>query len=322
LKVRGLAAQRLYTAMPSIKKHPFNGNFTGGDIHMNMAHRLRELLATDDVLIAPGAYDALSALTIEQTGFSLMGTTGYGMHGTILGTPDIGQLSYKEMLDAVSNITDAVSIPVLADAEGGYGNAVNVVRTVRAFERAGVAGMFIEDQQFPPNCPFVKQTEVISTEEMCGKIRAAVEARSNPDFLIVARSDAPFEEAIERAEEYRKAGADMIKIIPKSKKELETLPARVKLPLHLGFMSGKEINRGLTAYHAAEMGYKIISFPMACLFPSCFAMRTALQTLLREGTDEEVAAQSLDFDSYARLVRGEQFHTLEKKYIPTRASDI
>lgn len=283
---------------------------------MSTASRLRELLASDNVLIAPGAYDALSARAIEDAGFPLMGTTGYGMHGSILGTPDNGQLSYKEMLDAVSNIVNAVDIPVLADAEGGYGNALNAIRTVRALEKAGVAGMFIEDQKFPPNCPFVKQTEVISTEEMCGKIRAAVEARSDPDFLIVARSDAPFEDAVERAEEYRKAGADMIKIVPKTRKELETLPAKVKLPLHLGFMSGKEINRGLTAFDASKMGYRIITFPMACLFPSCFAMQNALQMLLHEGSDEGFAAQSLDFDSYAELVHGKQFHELEEKYLP------
>lgn len=282
---------------------------------MKQTQKLRMLLASDDVLISPCAYDALSARAIQQAGFSLMGTTGFGLHGSILGVPDNGQLSFKEMLDAVTNIVAATSLPVLADAEGGYGNAVNTIRTVQMFEQAGVAGIFLEDQRFPPNCPFVKETEVISAEEMCGKIRAAADTRKDSDFVIVARSDAPYDEAIERAEEYRKAGADMIKIIPKNRWELEDLPSRVKLPLHLGFMSGKDINRGLTAFDAGKMGYKIVTFPMTCLFSASFAMQRTLQELLISGTDDGIASQMLNFESYAKLVGNEHFREIEEKYI-------
>lgn len=277
--------------------------------------RLRKLLFSDRVLIAPGAYDALTARAIEKAGFDLIGTTGYGVHGALLGVPDNGQVSYKEMLDVVNNICAATRLPVIADAEGGYGNAVNTARTVEGFERAGLAGVFLEDQQFPPNCPFVKKASVISVDEMCGKIRAAIDTRQDQDFLIIARTDAPYEEAIERAEEYRKAGADMIKIIPKNRKELEELPSRVKLPLHLGFMSGKEINAGITAFDAAKMGYKIISFPMVCLFSSTFAMLQALRMLKDTGTDETAAAHMLNFDSYAELVKGAAFRKFEEKYV-------
>lgn len=281
---------------------------------MKTAAALRALLARNEAIIAPCAYDALSARAIERAGFSMMGTTGYGLHGAILGTPDNGQLCFKEMLDAVGNITAATELPVLADAEGGYGGILNTIRTVSAFERAGAAGVFLEDQRFPPNCPFIKETEVVSVEEMCGKIRAAVDAREDPDFVIVARSDAPFEEAVRRAEEYRKAGADMIKIVPKTRAELEKLPGLVKAPLHLGFMSGKEINKGISAYDAAKMGYKIITFPMTSLFAACFAMEQALIELRRTGTDEGVEKRMLTFGQYADLVRGPQYIELEKQY--------
>lgn len=284
-------------------------------MNMKATAKLRLLLAKDEAIIAPCAYDALSACAIECAGFSMMGTTGYGLHGAILGTPDNGELSFKEMLDAVGNITAATQLPVLADAEGGYGGVLNTVRTVRAFERAGAAGLFLEDQRFPPNCPFIKQTEVISVEEMCEKIRAAVNTREDPDFIIVARSDAPFEEAVQRAEEYRKAGADMIKIVPKTKAELEKIPELVNAPLHLGFMSNKEINKGITAYDAAKMGYKIITFPMTSLFAACFAMEQALGELRRTGTDEGMALQMLTFEQYAQLVHGEKYGELERQYL-------
>ena len=259
--------------------------------------QLRELLQSDSVILAPGAYDCLTAKAIESVGFPLIGTTGYGVHGSLLGKLDNGQVSFKEMLDTVTNIAAATTIPILADAENGYGNVINTVRTVKSFERAGLAGLFIEDQQFPPNCPFIKETQVIPVEEMCDKIRAAVSVREDPDFVIVARSDAPFEEAIERAEEYRKAGADMIKIVPKNRKELEMLPSRIRLPLHLGFISGTDVTAGLTAKDAGKMGYKIVSFPMVCLFSSCFSILTVLGELYQSGTDEQFQ-DMLTFDQY------------------------
>ena len=131
--------------------------------------KMRELLAANDYLIAPCAYDALSARAIEAAGFPIAGTTGYGMHGVVLGQPDTGLLALNETVSILSKMVDAVDIPILADAEGGYGSAMNVIRAVREYEKAGVAGLFIEDQKQPPNCPFIKAPEVISTEEMVGK---------------------------------------------------------------------------------------------------------------------------------------------------------
>lgn len=282
---------------------------------MKQTEKLRQLIAREGAVIAPCAYDALTARIIETSGFELIGTTGYGMHGAILGSPDNGLLTFNEMLSMCENMASVVELPIMADAEGGYGNAINTYRTVREFERAGVAGLFIEDQKLPPNCPFLKETETISVEEMCGKIRAAVDARRDPNFVIVARTDAPLEEAIERAEAYREAGADMIKIVPKTRAELEMLPGKVKLPLHLGFTPGKEINKGLTAKDAGEMGYKIVTFPVTALFAGVFAIKEALKVLREQGTDDGLLEKMVTFDDYFEVVNVDKFRDMDRKYL-------
>jgi len=281
---------------------------------MTKTRKLRELINGTQTIISPCAYDALSARLIQQAGFQMMGTTGYGMHGTMLGTPDNGLLAFNEMVDMCSKIAAAVELPVLADAEGGYGNAINTYRTVKEFERAGLAGLFIEDQQLPPSCPFLKTPELISIEEMCGKIRAAIDARTDSDFVIVARTDAPFDEAIMRAAAYQEAGADMIKIVPKTKQELIDLPQQVKLPLHLGFVPGKEINMGLTANDAAKMGYRIITFPMTALFSNLCGVSRSLQYLKEHKTDEGFEAMAT-FDDYLQVVDAEKYRQMDAKYL-------
>ena len=282
---------------------------------MTRTGRLRELIRREGAILSPCAYDALTARIIEITGFEMMGTTGYGMHGAILGCPDNGLLAFNEMVNMCANMASAVEIPIMADAEGGYGNAINTYRTVKEFERAGLAGLFIEDQKLPPNCPFLKQTETISVEEMCGKIKAAVDARTDPDFVIVARTDAPFEEAIERAAAYKEAGADMIKIVPKTKEELENLPRKVKLPLHLGFVPGKEINAGLTVKDAGQMGYKIVTFPVTALFSSVWALKEALRELKEKGTDEGLIDHMSTFEDYFQIVNVEKYRKMDAKYL-------
>lgn len=281
-----------------------------------MAGALRDLLVRKSVIAAPCAYDALSAACIEAAGFRLIGTTGFGMHGAMLGTPDNGMLAFNEMVEACSKMVDAVNVPIMADAEGGYGNAVNTYRTVRCFEKAGLAGLFIEDQNLPPNCPFYKPTQMISTQEMCGKIHAACDARKNDDFVIVARTDAHGQEAVERCNAYAEAGADLVKIIPLSRQELESYPLQVKAPLHLGFMPGRGINDGMTVQDAGNLGYKIVTFPMTVLFASVRAMMDVLKALKEQGTDESLLSQMTSFDDYFRLVKAERFRTMEKDYLP------
>lgn len=279
------------------------------------AKKLRELLASNDYLVAPCAYDALSARAIQTAGFQVAGTTGYGMHGAVLGQPDTGLLALNETVDILGKLVDAVDIPILADAEGGYGSAMNVVRAVREYEKTGVAGLFIEDQMQPPNCPFIKKPELIRTEEMIGKIRAAVDTREDSDLLIIARTDAPFEEAIERANAYMEAGADMVKILPKTREELEALPSRVNGPIHLGLYANKGINDGMTAADCGKLGYKIITFPMSCLFANVAATLSVLRYIREHGTDEGYTGDMLQFNEYLNFVNVDHYKELADKYL-------
>lgn len=277
--------------------------------------KLRELLATNDYLVAPCAYDALSARAIQAAGFKIAGTTGYGMHGAVLGQPDTGLLVLNETVSILSKMADAVDIPILADAEGGYGSAMNVIRTIKEYEKTGVGGLFIEDQKQPPNCPFIKAPELVSTDEMVGKIRAAVDTRKDKDLVIIARTDAPFEEAIERANAYMEAGADMVKILPKTREELEALPSRVNGPIHLGLYANKGINDGMTAADCGKLGYKIITFPMSCLFANVAATMSILQYIQENGTDEGYTGKVMQFNEYLKFIGVDEYKTLISKYL-------
>ncbi len=277
--------------------------------------KLRELLKNNDFLVAPCAYDALSARTIEAAGFQIAGTTGYGMHGAVLGQPDTGLLALNETVEILNKMVDAVDIPVLADAEGGYGNAMNVVRAVMEYEKTGVAGLFIEDQKQPPNCPFIKAPELISKEEMIGKIHAAVDTREDESLVVIARTDAPFQEAVERANAYMEAGADMVKIIPKTRQELEALPARVNGPIHLGLYANKGINDGMTAADCGKLGYKIITFPMSCLFAQVAATMRVLEYIREHGTDEGYPGDMMAFNDYLKFVGVDHYKEMAEKYL-------
>src|SRR5512135_715080 len=196
---------------------------------MHTATRLRELLAGPELLVAPGAYDALSARLIVQAGFSLVYMTGFGTAASVLGQPDVGLLTMSEMVSRAAALA-AVSgdLPLIADADTGYGNPINVRRTVREYEHAGVAGLHLEDQVWPKKCGHMEGKQVIPMDEMVQKIRAAVDARQDPDFVIIARTDANavngFEDALQRGQAYREAGADVIFIeAPRSTAELTTI---------------------------------------------------------------------------------------------------
>jgi len=181
---------------------------------INGPKKLRELMDKKDIILAPGAYDALSARIVEAVGFDAVYMTGFGTAASLLGYPDVGLVTMNEMVDNARRIVEAVNIPVIADADTGYGNPINVIRTVQAYEDAGVAGIHIEDQVFPKKCGHITGKQVVPKDDMVEKIAAARDAKRNKDFLIIARTDAiaveGIESAIERAKEYYKAGADMI----------------------------------------------------------------------------------------------------------------
>ena len=282
---------------------------------MTKTQRLRQLLSGDTAIMVPCAFDGLSAAAIEAVGFQAAGTTGQGIHGSMLGVPDNGLIAFNEMVDTCGRMADILSIPLLADAEGGYGNAINAMRTVRAFEKAGVSGIFVEDQKLPPNCPFLKGAQTISVEEMVGKIKAMVGAKTDPDFVIVARTDAPFDEAVERAQAYLEAGADMIKPIPKNRRELELWPQRISAPLHVGFYTGMGICDQLTFADVGKLGYKMVTFPLSMVYLTAATMMKYLRTIKETGTDASLTGEMLSLRVYQEMVGADKFALYEAAYL-------
>jgi len=198
----------------------------------NPRRRLRELLDAPDLVVAPGAYDGLSARLVEHGGFNAVYMTGFGTSATLLGRPDVGLLTQTEMVDNARRIAQAVDVPVIADADTGYGNPVNVIRTVREYEQAGVAALQLEDQVAPKRCGHMSGKTVVSVEDMCAKIAAAATARHDPDLVIIARTDAAETQgiaaAIQRAKRFRDAGADVLFVeAPRTTEDIETVAAEL-----------------------------------------------------------------------------------------------
>ena len=231
---------------------------------MSQASRFRALLALDGMVVAPGAYDCITAKLIEQARFAAVYMTGAGTAAT-LGYPDFGLVTMSEMVANAQRIATAVELPVIADADTGYGNELNVFRTMREFERSGVAGIHIEDQEFPKKCGHLDDKQVIPREEYEAKIRAAVAARRDPDFLIIARTDSRavvgFDEAVARANTALAAGADMAFVeAPQTREEVAAVPRIVKGPCLLNVVRGGK-TPDLDLREAEAMGYKLAIVP-------------------------------------------------------------
>src|SRR5579872_4724916 len=249
---------------------------------MSVTTRLRELLAQPDLLVAPGAFDALSARLIAQAEFPAVYMTGFGTTASVLGQPDVGLLTLSEMVSRAAVLASVTgAIPLIADADTGYGNPINVQRTIREYECAGVAALHIEDQIWPKKCGHMEGKQVIPVDEMVQKIRAAVDARQDPDFVIIARTDANavygLADALHRGRAYREAGADVIFIeAPRSIEELRTIAqAFPDVPLLFNWAeSDKTPLLSLEETHA--LGFKLVIFPVSLLFA---ATRTLLDLL-------------------------------------------
>src|SRR6185437_9667788 len=199
----------------------------------NAPQALRALLAKPEPILAPGAYDALSARLIEAAGFPAVYMTGFGTSASYLGRPDVGLMTMAEMVDQARRLVQAVGVPVIADADTGYGNPINVIRTVQAYENAGVAAIHIEDQVAPKRCGHMEGKQVIPPEDMVQKVRAAAAARTSPDFVLIARTDARavegFQPALDRVQRYRDAGADVIFFeAPQTEDEIATIAAELR----------------------------------------------------------------------------------------------
>jgi carboxyvinyl-carboxyphosphonate phosphorylmutase len=283
-----------------------------------MTTQFRNLLRGPEALLVPMAYDAVTARVIEEAGFSAMGTSGSNIAASMLGVPDIALTTLTEMVTQNRNIVNAVKIPVFADADNGYGTALNVMRTVKEYEGCGLACLFFEDQVHPKRCGHYENTRVIPAEQMEQKIRAALEARRDPDFLIIARTDARsslgLEEAINRGNRYAAAGADVIFIeAPKSKEELAEIPKRVSAPLLVNVVEGGKTPM-LSAAELAAMGYRIIMYPDSIMTAAVFAMRQAMLALKRDGTTAAVRNNMVGFYPLQELVRFSEFAELQRRY--------
>lgn len=256
---------------------------------MRATTTLRQMLQAPGIVVAPGAYDGLSARLIERQGFKAVYMTGAGTAASVLGQPDLGLTTLGEMTTHAANIAGCVSLPVIADADTGYGNPLNVIRTVREYERAGVAGIHLEDQVFPKKCGHIAGKAVIPMKEFAEKIRAAAENRSDPDFVIIARTDARavngIDDAIERGLCYREAGADVIFVeAPTTREEIERVAREIKAPLLSNQVPGGK-TPGLTVTELEKLGYKIVIFPVVSLMAATLAIEKALAQLKETGTD-------------------------------------
>ena len=270
--------------------------------------RLRALLRAPELIAAPGAQDALTAKLVEQAGFPAVYMTGAGT-AAVAGYPDFGLLSVTEMVANAARLAGAVSVPVIADADTGYGNELNCFRAVRDYERAGVAGIHIEDQLFPKRCGHLDRKEIVPREDWLAKLRAAVAARRDPDFLLIARTDARavvgFEEAVARANAALEAGADMAFVeAPETMEELAAVPKLVAGPCLLNI-----VHRGRTPAislpDAAVMGYRLAIIPALLLMAGIAAGEAALAALRTTGSYPAALAPLSVGEAFARVGAGE-----------------
>jgi len=280
--------------------------------------RLRELLARPEPLVAPGAYDALSARLVEQAGFDVVYMTGFGTTAALAGRPDVGLLTGTEMIDNARRIAAAVDVPVIADADTGYGNAINVMRTVQAYEQAGVAGIHIEDQVMPKKCGHMSGKAVIPADEMVGKIRAAVAARRDPDFLLIARTDAAAVEglsaAIDRARAYADAGADVLFVeAPTSEDDIARVADELRgvAPLVFNWAEGGR-TPPIPLARIAELGFALVLFPIGTLLAATAGIRRLLASLRDDGVP---AVDDLPtFDGFTDLIGLPEIRELEARF--------
>ncbi|TQL91094.1 isocitrate lyase/PEP mutase family protein [Pseudonocardia kunmingensis] len=282
--------------------------------------RLRELLAAPGPLVAPGAYDALSARLVEQAGFDAVYMTGFGTTATLIGRPDVGLLSGAEMADNARRIAGAVEIPLIADADTGYGNALNVVRTVQSYERAGVAGLHLEDQVTPKRCGHMSGKAVIDRAEMTGKIRAAVAARADPDLVLIARTDAAAVEglpaAIERARAYADAGADLLFVeAPTSEADIATVAGELRdvAPLVFNWAEGGR-TPPIPLSRIAELGFALVLYPIGTLLAATAGIQNLLATLRTDGTPAAAMPELPSFDAFTDLIGLPEAQELEQRF--------
>lgn len=281
--------------------------------------RFRELLAGDGPVLLPGCYDALGARLIEQAGFDAVYMTGFGTSASLLGRPDVGLLGMSEMVDNARRIVSATDLPVIADADTGYGNQINVIRTVKAYEQAGVSGIHIEDQVLPKRCGHMEGKVVISEGEFTAKIGAAVEARQNPDFLIIARTDAraphDLDAALSRARAARAAGADVLFVEALlDQDELRTVASELSdIPLVFNWAEGGK-TPPLTLSEITELGFAMVIMPISTLLAATQAMQAVLAQIKADGTPANAVNTLPGFSTFTDTIGLPEITDLEQQF--------
>jgi 2-methylisocitrate lyase-like PEP mutase family enzyme len=284
---------------------------------MKKTTAFKRLLGGDEAVIMPVVHDALCARIAERVGFKAIFTAGYANSASLLGKPDVGLLTMTEMVDVARRIVEAVGIPVIADADTGYGNVSNVARAVREFEMAGVAGILLEDQVSPKRCGHMSGKEVIPPEEMQAKIRAAVDSRAGQDFIIIARTDSlsvkGIDDAIERANLYRTAGADMTFVeAVENLDQMRRVIAETEGP-HMANMIPGGRTPILSAYELADIGYRVVAYPTVNSFAVARATTDLFQHLIENGSFEGIEDRLMDFDEFNSIVGLEQIRAAEER---------
>ncbi|MDC3254547.1 isocitrate lyase/PEP mutase family protein [Nitrosopumilus sp.] len=284
--------------------------------------KISSMIKSKKSLVIPGVYDAIGAKIAEKVGFDAMFQTGYGTSATLFGMPDYGFIGATETVDNARRISNAVSVPLIVDSDTGYGNALSVWKLVKELESAGAAGIFLEDQKWPKRCGHMQGKEVIPQEEYTEKLGAAIDARENKDFIIVARTDARategLDKAIERGLQNKKTGADAIFIeAPRTLNEMKKIGKEIKAPLVANMIEG-----GATPMNSAQtlnkIGFKIVLYPLSVLFANTFATMNILQELKTKGTTSKYKQKVVNFDQFNNLVELDKFKKMETKYKITK----
>ena len=280
--------------------------------------KLSRMIKTKKPLVIPGVYDAIGAKIAEKVGFDAMFQTGYGTSATLFGMPDYGFIGATETVDNARRISNAISVPLIVDSDTGYGNALSVWKLVKELESAGAAGIFLEDQKWPKRCGHMQGKEVIPQEEYTEKLGAALDARENKDFIIVARTDSRategLEKSIERGIQNKKTGADAVFIeAPRTLDEMKKIGKEIKAPLVANMIEG-----GATPMNSAQtlnkIGFNIILYPLSVLFANTFATMNILQELKNTGTTSKYKQKVVNFDQFNSLVELDKFKKMETKY--------
>ncbi len=284
--------------------------------------KLRQLLSGKSSICAVGCYDALTAKMIEQAKFPVAYISGASVSMALLGKPDLGLASYGEIFQQVQRIAQATTIPIILDADTGYGNSLNARRAFAEYEQIGIAGIQIEDQIFPKRCGHLQGTQVVETDEMINKIKAVLDVRQNPDTVLIARTDARqslgLAEAIKRANLYAEAGADVIFVEGMhGVEECETVAKEVVAPLIVN-TGGRGLTPKLGLSEFEKIGYKIVLHPGVMQRAATFAMREMLADLKENGSLTETKNGQMDFDEWFELVGLSEFKDTERRYSSTK----